>query len=131
VLYGGEGDEPCPMPTWLVWSPEDDRIALRLGDSPHFTRTLIFRLEEDRWVPVLMPELFPEGRMVLAQHDFRERDRLIDAERWHDANTLLVRYFGSFEKGDEGDGYDELVHVRIDAEGNAAVVEWNEVSGEE
>jgi hypothetical protein len=131
VLFGGEGDEPCPMPTWVVWSPEDDRIALRLGDGPRFTRTLIFQLLEDHWVSVPMPEFFPEERKALEENGFRERDRLVDAERWHDANTLVVKYFGLFEKGDEGDGYHREVHLRVDPEGNAAVVGWNEISGEE
>jgi hypothetical protein len=131
VLFGGEGDESCPMPTWVVWSPEEDRIALRLGDGPRFTRTLVFRLEKDRWVSVPMPEFFPEERRALEENGFRERDRLIDAERWHDANTLVVKYFGLFEKGEEGDGYHREVHLRVDPEGNAAVVGWNDVSDEE
>jgi len=131
TLYGHETDETCPMPTWVVWGPNGDMIALRLGDGPRFTRTLIFRLVSKAWKPVLMPEFYPKEKKTMASNGFEERDRLIDAEHWQDASTLVVRYFGSFEKGDEGDGYHQFISVSIDTKGKTKVVGAVDVPGEE
>ena len=122
VVLFGEGGETCPMPCWVVWSPDGDMLALRLGDGPRFARTLIYRLAEGTWQPVEMPLFFPEEKKILAENGFGERDSLIDAEYWHDAKTLVVMYFASYSKGDEGDGYHMLVSVRIGAGGKASVV---------
>jgi len=82
------------MPVWVVWGPDGDKLALRLGDSPRFTRTLIFRLVDGAWKPVAMPEFHPREKVTLQGHGFEERDRLVDAEHWQDAGTLVVKYFG-------------------------------------
>ncbi|HCN30100.1 MAG TPA: hypothetical protein DIT64_15445 [Verrucomicrobiales bacterium] len=131
ILFGGDGGETCPMPVWVVWGPDGDKLALRLGDSPRFTRTLIFRLVDGAWKPVAMPEFHPREKVTLQGHGFEERDRLVDAEHWQDAGTLVVKYFGSFAKGDEGDGWHQFVSVRIDAQGRAEVVGFLDVPGEE
>jgi hypothetical protein len=122
TLYGHKTDESCPMPTWVVWGPNGDMIALRLGDGPRFTRTLIFRLVGSTWKPVAMPEFYPKEKKTMASNGFEERDCLIDAEHWQDASTLVLKYFSSFDKGDEGDGYHKFVSVRIDSEGKARVI---------
>lgn len=129
-LLGGEDDPlSCPMPTWVVWSPEDNLIAVRLGESPRFTSTRLYRRVGKAWVRVPLPELYAKERKTLVQHGFKERDRLIDAVRWQDANTLVLEYFGSYDKGDEGDGFHQFVAVRIDAKGNAKVIESVDVPG--
>ena len=121
VLFGGDQDGSCPMPCWLVWSPGCDLLALRLGDGPRFTRTHVFRMKEGRWQPLALPDFYPKEKHILASNGFDERDRLIDAEYWRDAETLVVKYFGSFAKGDEGDGFHKMVSVRFDPIGKAAV----------
>ncbi len=131
TLFGHENDDPCPMPAWIVWGPDCDKIALRLGDGPRFTRTLIFRLDGGAWKPVAMPEFYPKEKATMLSHGFRERDRLVDAEHWQDAGTLVVKYFGSFEKEDEGDGWHQFISVRVDANGKAVVTGSVDVPGEE
>lgn len=130
TLYGEKEEDVCVMPTWVIWSPHSDMIALRLGEGHRFTQTLIFRLAGKVWLPVVMPEFYPKEKKTLLSHGFRERDRLVDAERWQDARTLVVKYFGSFEKGDEGDGFHQFVSIRVDAQGGAEVVEAVDVPGE-
>lgn len=122
TLFGDGDNDVCIMPTWVVWSPNSDKLAIRLGDGHRYTRTLIFRLVGKSWLPVEMPEFYPEEKKTMLSHGFRERYCLIDAEHWQDADTLVVKYFGSFEKGDEGDGYHEFISVRIDAKGKATVI---------
>jgi hypothetical protein len=131
TLFGVGDDDYCVMPTWIVWSPNEDRIAVRLGDGHRFTRTLVFQLEGKTWQPMRLPEFYPEEKETLLRHGFRERYCLMDAERWQDANTLVIKYFGSFEKGDEGDGFHKYVSVRFDSKGNAKVVEAVDVPAEE
>ncbi len=121
VLFGGDG-ETCPMPTWVVWNPECDKLAVRLGDGPRFTRTLIFRLAANGWQPVKMPEFYPEEKATMISNGFAERDSLIDADHWHDAHTLVVQYFGSYSNDDDGDGYFKNISIRIDTGGGAEVV---------
>jgi hypothetical protein len=38
------------------------------------------------------------------------------------AQTLVVRFFTSYTKGDEGDGFSKLVSVRVEPSGQAKVV---------
>ncbi len=121
VLFGGDG-KVCPMPTWVVWNPAGDMFALRLGDEPRFTRTIVFRRRGSGWLPVELPVFYPEERRTMESNGFQERDNLVDAEHWHDAQTLVVRFFTSYSKGDEGDGFAKLVSVRIDPTGQATVV---------
>ena len=131
ILFGNDKDEPCPFPTYAVWSPDCDMLAVRLGDGPRFTRTLIYRLIGKIWQPVKMPEFYPEEKKTMAANGFRERDSLIDAEHWQDANTLVVKYFGNFTKGDEGDGYSKFISVHINARGKASVVEAVDTPGDD
>ena len=130
-IFGHENDERCPMPTWIVWGPNCDMIALRLGEGPRFTRTLIYRLNGKEWQQVTMPEFYPQEKKTMISNGFKERDRLIDAEHWQDSRTLVVKYFGSYEKGDEGDGYHKFVSVRIDADGKGKVIGAVDVPAEE
>lgn len=130
TLFGGGEFDACIMPTWIVWSPNDDKFALRLGDGHRYTRTLIFRLVGKAWKSVPMPEFYPKEKKAMLSHGFRERYCLIDAEHWQDADTLVVRYFGSFENGDDGDGYSKFISVRIDAKGNSEVIGAVDVPGE-
>jgi hypothetical protein len=129
-LFGGEESETCPMPCWVVWSPNEDLIALRLGEGPRNTRTVVYRWVGRAWQPVLLPEFYPQERQTLLKHGFRERDRLLDGLRWQDANTLVVAYFGLFEKGEEGDGFHKWISVRVDAQGGTQVVEAIDAPGE-
>jgi hypothetical protein len=122
VLFGDKADCPCTFPTWLVWSPDGRMLALRPGDSPRFTDTLVFRLVGRTWLPVTLPELYAEERKTLAANGFSERESLKDAEGWQDSSTLVIHYFGNFTKGDEGDGFDKFMSVRIDQAGQASVV---------
>jgi hypothetical protein len=131
TLFGDKEGETCPKPTWVVWGPGCDMLALRLGESPRFTRTLVFRHVSSRWQPVALPAFYPKERATMVENGFRECDRLLDAERWEDANTLVVRYFGSYTNDDDGDGFYKDVSVRIDAEGKATVVGSVDVPGEE
>jgi len=121
VLFGKDG-ETCPMPTWVVWNPESNLLALRLGDSPRFTRTLVFRLEGARWLPVGLPVFYAKERATMEKNGFRRSDDLVDAAYWSDERTLVVQFFASYTKEDEGDGFAKLVSVRIDESGKAAVV---------
>ncbi len=131
TLYGHEFDVSCPMPTWVVWSPECDMLALRLGDGPRFTRTLLYRLKDGAWQPVVLPEFYAIEKKTALANGFNLRDELIDADHWQNSNTLVVKYFGSFEKGDEGDGYYQFVKIHIDASGQACVTGAVDVPGEE
>jgi hypothetical protein len=121
VLFGGD-DKVCPMPTWVVWNPGGDMFALRLGDEPRFTRTIIFRRSGSGWQPVELPVFYPDERKTMELNGFQERDNLVDAEHWHDEQTLVVRFFTSYTKGDEGDGFSKLVRVRVEASGQAKVI---------
>ncbi len=123
TLFGEEGSGGCPFPTWVVWGPDARKLAIRLGDGPRDARTLVFRLMDGEWQAVELPELFAAERAALEEKGRKERDNLVDAERWQDADTLVLHYFGSFTSDEEGDGFDHLVSVRIAADGRASVVE--------
>ncbi|MBK8036979.1 MAG: hypothetical protein IPK22_07555 [Verrucomicrobiaceae bacterium] len=123
VLFGDKPDESCPMPCWLVWNPSCDRLALRLGDGPRFTRTQVFRFKDGSWQPLPLPDFFAKEKKTLASHGFDERDGLVDAEYWRDADTLVLTCFGSFTKGDEGDGFHKRVSVRFNVSGQAKVID--------
>lgn len=131
VLYGRKGDKPCPGPTWVVWGPDDDTLAIRLGDSPRFTRTLVYQLSGGNWKAVLLPEFFPSEKKTLAENGFTETDRLVDPGYWRDARTLVVKYFGSFAKNEEGDGYHKYIAVRIGDHGTSQVLDSVDVPGED
>ncbi len=130
TLFGGDEGASCPFPTWMVWNPDCDLLAIRLGESPRFTRTLIYRLVGETWKEVPLPEFFPEERKILAENRFRERDRLIDAEHWQDAKTLVVLYFGNFTNGDDGDGFSKFISVAIDGDGTVKMVGAVDTPGE-
>lgn len=130
LLFGRDPGQSCPFPTWVVWSPNGDLLAVRLGDSPRFTRSLIFRLAGDEWQPVVMPEFYPEERKTMAGNGFHERDSLVDADHWHDSNTLVVQYFTSWTKGDEGDGYSKFISVRVGADGKTKVIDAVDTPGD-
>ncbi|MCB1211650.1 MAG: hypothetical protein KDK97_20165 [Verrucomicrobiales bacterium] len=122
VLFRDKMDRPCTFPTWLIWSPDGKMLALRPGDSPRFTSTLVFRLVDQKWTSVVFPEFYPAEKKTLAENGFHERDSLNDAEFWQDDKTLVIHYFGSFTNGDDGDGFDKLISIRIDDKGTASVV---------
>lgn len=131
-LFGGDGaEEVCSAPTWVVWSPNDDMIALRLGDGPRSSRTLLYRLVGKTWTPLPLPDPYARERKTLLSHGFRERDCIIDAVRWQSPDTLVLEYFGSYEKGDEGDGFHKFVSVRIDPAGKAKIIGAVDVPGED
>ncbi len=130
LLFGNEPNMSCPFPTWVVWSPEGDLLAIRLGDSSRFTRSLIFRLAGGEWQKVAMPDFYPEEKKTMIGNGFRERESLIDAEHWHDANTLVVKYFSSWTNGDDGDGYSKFISVQIGADGKAQVTEAVDTPGD-
>lgn len=131
VLFGDGHDEACPLPCWVVWSPDCDLLAVRLGDSPRFTHTRIFRLTKRDWSEVLMPEFYPVEKKTMAANGFRERDSLIDAEYWQDSTTLVVQHFTNWTKGDEGDGYSKFISVRVaPAKGTGIVVEAVDTPGD-
>ena len=130
TLFGEEGSGGCPFPTWVVWGPDGQKLAIRLGDGPRDARTLVFRLVDGEWQAIELPELFAAERVALERKGFKERDHLVDAERWQDADTLVLHYFGSFTSEEEGDGFDHFVSVRIAVDGRASVVETVAVPGE-
>lgn len=131
VLFGNKGDKPCTQPTWVVWGPNGDKLALRLGEDPRFTRTLVYVLADGQWKPMPLPEFYPEEKKTMAGNGFTETDRLIDPEYWRDADTLVVKYFGSFAKNEEGDGYLKYIAVRFAADGTARVLDAVDVPGED
>src|SRR5204863_9965255 len=96
--------------------------AIRLGDSPRYTRTLVYRLVGNFWQPVVLPEFYPKEKKIMEANGFRERHRMIDAHHWQDADTLVVEYFGNWTKGDEGDGFFKRVKVRFDGKGKTRVI---------
>jgi len=122
TLFGGEAEMGCQFPTWVVWSPSGDKLAIRLGDSPRYTRTLVYRLVGNLWQPVILPEFYPKEKKIMEANGFRVRHRMIDAHHWQDAETLVVEYFGNWTKEDEGDGFTQRVKVRFDGKGKARVV---------
>jgi hypothetical protein len=122
TLFAADAGDSCPMPCWVLWSPGADLLALRLGEGPRASRTLVFRRDGAVWRPVTLPEFRRTERRSLEQKGFSERDRLTDAISWSDARTLALEFFCSYTKGDEGDGYHELVEVRIGPDGRGRVV---------
>lgn len=130
VLLGDKPDWACTFPTWLVWNTDASMFALRPGDSPRFTKSLVYRLVDHKWVPASMPEFYPKKKKTMAANGFRERENLNDAEYWQDATTLVIHYFSEFTNGDDGDGFDKLISVHIDENGKANVVESLDTPGE-
>lgn len=129
-LFGDDPKQVCRFPTWIIWSPDCDKLAIRLGDSPRFARTLIYRLVGSKWVPVAMPAFYPEEKKTMAANGFRERDSLVEADHWNDASTLVVHYFGNFTNGDDGDGFDKLISVHINEAGKASIVSALDTPGD-
>lgn len=130
LLFGDEPIQSCPFPTWVIWSPDSDLLAIRLGDSARFTRTWIFRRVGSEWQKVAMPEFYAVEKKTMTGNGFRERESLIDASHWHDANTLVVKYFSSWTNGDDGDGYSKFISVQVGADGKAKVIEAVDTPGD-
>ncbi len=129
VLFGDKADAPCTFPTWLIWSPDGGMLALRPGDNPRFTSTLVYRLKDEKWMPVTLPRFYAEERKTIAANGFREREDINDAAYWQDDRTLVVHYFGEFTNGDDSDGFDKLISVRIDDKGQGVIVESVDAPG--
>jgi len=130
VLYGDGHDKPCPLPSWVLWSPDCDLLAVRLGDSERFTHTRIFRLTKNDWSEVRMPEFYPVEMKTMAASKFRETDRLVDAEYWQDAATLVVKYFSSWTNGDDGDGFSKFISIRVGPKDTGIIVEAVDTPGD-
>ncbi|MES2593818.1 MAG: hypothetical protein V4662_00700 [Verrucomicrobiota bacterium] len=130
LLFGGESSPAGGVPSWVLWSANSDLLAVRLGDSPRFTRTLIFRLVENKWQKVEMPVFYAEEKKTMTGNGFRETDSLIDADHWHDASTLVVKYFSSWANGEDADGYSKYISVQVGADGKAKVTEAVDTPGD-
>lgn len=123
VLFGKNSKEVSLTPVWVVWNPECDKLALRIGDDAHFSHTQVFELKDGAWLPLTIPEIHATERKTMRENKFAEHETFIDADHWQDSNTLVVRYFTDWSDGSDGDGYSELVTVRFDARGNGTVVD--------
>lgn len=123
VLFGNRPDLQCTFPSWLIWSQDCRMLALRPGDNVRFTDTHVFRLSDNKWLPVELPKFYAKERKILADNQFRERQSMNDAEYWQDSSTLVIHYFGLFTKADEGDGFDKMISVRFDKKGSARIVD--------
>lgn len=130
-LYGDSSDKPCPMPVWVVWSPDCQMLAMRLGDEPKFSRLRVFRLSSSGWSAVTIPVLHPEEKKTISENGFKETDSLMDANHWQDAKTLVVKYFASYTNGDDSDGYHQFVSVRFGDDGKAVVTSATDVPGDD
>ena len=122
TLFEAPGADACPMPCWVVCSPGADLLALRLGEGPRASRSLVFRRDGAVWRPVTLPEFRLNERRSLERRGFTERDRLEDTIGWSDARTLALEFFCNYTKGDEGDGYHERIEVRVGQDGRGRVV---------
>ena len=125
VLFG-DNNETCPLPTFAVWSPDEDKIAISLGDGIRYRQSRIYRLVDSKWLAVEELESFPEKKHAWLADGFHERNRTIEARYWQDADTLVLHYFGIYVKqdgSDQSEDYDELISVRIGADGKASVVD--------
>jgi hypothetical protein len=129
ILFGQDPNATCPFPTWIIWSPACDKLALHLGTGPHFTSTVVYRLKGKEWQPLQLPKFYPQERKTLLNNGFRERQCLIDAEHWQDNNTLVVQYFGNFTKNDEGDGFSKFISIRFDPKGRPTITEAVDTPG--
>jgi hypothetical protein len=126
VILFGENDETCRFPTFLVWSPTGDMFAISLGDGVRFRRSVVYRHMDARWQQVDGLKSFPEKKHAWIADGLHERNHTVEARYWQDASTLVLHYFGIYVKqdgSDESEGYDELLSVRIAAEGKASVVD--------
>lgn len=129
VLYGNSAKEISQTRAWVVWSSECDRIALRIGDSAHFSHTLVFACKDGSWQPLVMPEIHAIERKTMRGNKFTERETFIDADHWQGANTLVVKYFTDWGNGSDGDGYSEFVTVRFDLKGGGTIVDIKDTPG--
>lgn len=132
VLFGQEAQTPCPLATWVVWGPDGNLLAIRLGESERFTHSLIYRHTKEGWQPVAMPEFYPNKKQTMKADGFHEVGSEIDALRWEDARTLLVQYLGEFvnDATKDSDGYAQLISVRIPEAGLAKIVGAVEMPGD-
>lgn len=131
VLYGESSDKPCTLPVWVVWSPDCQMLAMRLGDGSKFSRLRVFRLASNAWSPVAIPVFHPEEKKAISDNGFKETDSLMDANHWEDAKTLVVKYFASYTNGDDSDGYHQFVSVRFGDDGKAVVTGALDVPGDD
>jgi hypothetical protein len=125
MLYG-EGNESCPFPTFVLWSPGCDMLAISLGEGIRYRRSLVYRWIDSEWRMIDGLEEFPEKKHAWLADDLHERNRTIEAIFWQDAKTVVLQYFGIYVKQDGSDlsaEYDELLSVRIDGDGGISVVE--------
>ena len=51
VLFG-DNNETCPLPTFAVWSPDEDKIAISLGDGIRYRQSRIYRLVDSKLLAV-------------------------------------------------------------------------------
>lgn len=126
VILFGKNDEACPLPTFVVWSPGCEMLSISLGDGIRFRRSLVYSWIDAEWRMVDGLESFPEKKHAWIAAGFHERNRTIEVNYWQDAKTVVLHYFGIYVKqdgSDESEEYDELLSVRIDGEGGAAVLE--------
>lgn len=113
VLFGEGADKACPFPSWVLWSPDCDLLAVSLGAGEHATRTRLFRLAKSEWSEVAVPDFYPVEKQTMLSNGFHETDSQTGAEYWQDAATLVVRYFSSWTNGDDGDGFSKFISIRV------------------
>ena len=77
-----------------------------------------------------MPEFYPVETKTMAANKFRETDRLVDAEYWQDAATLVVKYFSSWTNGDDGDGFSKFISIRVGPKDTGIMVEAVDTPGD-
>jgi hypothetical protein len=127
VLYEDKNERGLQFGTWCVWSADSSSVAIRLGETPRFNDSIVWRLQENEWQQVKLPELYAKEREECLKNGFRERNRQYDALHWEDNETLVIRCFLNFTKEDEGDGYMENVSVHLPIKGNAHVTHTENV----
>ncbi len=118
---------PYAKESGLVWSPDSKRVAYN-EESRRGGNATVYQLKNDAFVELKLPDLPDcEAKRVLKVYESSEV-----AERWLNANTLLVVTRGSWATGDDKDGECEKVAtIKFDPNGKASIQNVKSISARE
>ncbi len=118
---------PYAKQSHLVWSPDSKRVAFN-ADNRRGGELTIYQLKNDEFVEMKLPELPSCGAKNIRK--IYEASEL--AQRWLDANTLLVLTRGGWTSEDDKDGEcEKVVTVKFDPNGKASIQNVKSVSARE
>lgn len=123
----GSVGNPYAKESFLLWSPDSKRVAYT-GQSRRGGYTTVYQQKGDGFEEVKLPEL-PDCE---AKHVLKVYETGLSAERWLNANTLVLLKRGGWTTEDGEDGEcEKSVTITFDTRGKASIQKVRSISARE